>query len=76
MDSSSEDIPKATEGLITAARDADQIYAGTTTGGRGSEEPGRVSDSATVAGNYASYAAGVSATGTLTMPWRLAWKLG
>ena len=40
------------------------LYAGTSTGGRGFEFPGRVSDSATVAGNYASDFAAVSATGT------------
>ena len=40
-----------------------QLVAGTSTGGRGSEYPGRVSDSATVAGTYASEFCGVSATG-------------
>ena len=40
------------------------LAAGTSTGGRGMEFPGRISDSATVAGNYASRYAGVSATGT------------
>lgn len=39
------------------------ICAGTSTGGVGWEIPGRVSDSATVAGTYASAAAGVSCTG-------------
>ncbi len=39
------------------------LYAGTSTGGRGFEEPGRVSDSGTVAGTYASPFAAVSATG-------------
>jgi len=39
------------------------ICAGTSTGGIGCEVPGRVSDSATVAGTYASSAAGVSCTG-------------
>jgi L-asparaginase len=39
------------------------IFAGTSTGGVGGEVPGRVSDSATVAGTYASEAAGVSCTG-------------
>ena len=37
--------------------------AGTSTGGRGFEYPGRVSDSATVAGNYASQFCAISATG-------------
>jgi L-asparaginase len=40
-----------------------RLYAGTSTGGRGYEDPGRVSDSATVAGNYASRFAAISATG-------------
>jgi L-asparaginase len=40
-----------------------QLAAGTSTGGRSFEFPGRVSDSATVAGNYASEVVGVSATG-------------
>lgn len=40
------------------------LYAGTSTGGRGYEFPGRVSDSATVAGTYCSDWLGVSATGT------------
>jgi L-asparaginase len=39
------------------------ICAGTSTGGIGCEIPGRVSDSATIAGTYASNAAGVSCTG-------------
>lgn len=43
--------------------DGKDLAAGTSTGGRGQEIPGRVSDSATVAGNYASAAAAVSATG-------------
>ncbi len=40
-----------------------RICAATSTGGVGWETPGRVSDSATVAGNYASKHAGVSCTG-------------
>ncbi|MBM4252453.1 MAG: isoaspartyl peptidase [Deltaproteobacteria bacterium] len=40
-----------------------KLYAGTSTGGRGFETPGRVSDSATVAGTYASACAAISATG-------------
>lgn len=39
------------------------IAASTSTGGKGFEIPGRVSDSATVAGNYANADAGVSCTG-------------
>ncbi|MES2745350.1 MAG: isoaspartyl peptidase/L-asparaginase [Bdellovibrionota bacterium] len=41
----------------------DGLVAGTSTGGRGFEVPGRVSDSATVAGNYASTFAAISLTG-------------
>lgn len=41
----------------------DNIAAATSTGGRGMERVGRVSDSCTVAGNYASSFAGVSCTG-------------
>lgn len=40
-----------------------RICAGTSTGGIGYETPGRVSDSATVAGTYASDVCGVSCTG-------------
>jgi L-asparaginase len=40
-----------------------QIAAATSTGGRGMEGVGRVSDSATVAGNFATHMAGVSCTG-------------
>jgi len=40
-----------------------QLAAGTSTGGRSFEFPGRVSDSATVAGNYASEVVAVGATG-------------
>lgn len=40
-----------------------RVLVGTSTGGRGNEYPGRVSDSATVAGTYASQVAGISVTG-------------
>lgn len=40
-----------------------RIAAATSTGGRGMEWPGRVSDSPTVAGNYANEFVGLSATG-------------
>jgi L-asparaginase len=40
-----------------------RIVAATSTGGIGNETPGRVSDSATVCGNYAAPPAGVSCTG-------------
>jgi L-asparaginase len=46
------------------ALDADgNLAAATSTGGKGYEIPGRVSDSATVAGNYANVYAGISCTG-------------
>jgi len=48
-----------------AAVDAQgRLFAATSTGGVGGEIPGRVSDSATVAGNYASPFAAVSCTGS------------
>ncbi len=40
-----------------------ELFCGTSTGGRGFESPGRVSDAATVAGTYASKFAAVSTTG-------------
>ena len=40
-----------------------RIVAATSTGGRGMEWPGRVSDTPTVAGNYANQFVGLSATG-------------
>lgn len=53
---------KGTVGCV--ALDADgNIAAATSTGGKGFEIPGRVSDSATVAGNYANQFAGISCTG-------------
>lgn len=42
---------------------AGRIAAATSTGGKGFEIPGRISDSATVAGNYANAFCGVSCTG-------------
>jgi L-asparaginase len=46
------------------ALDADgKLAAATSTGGKGFEIPGRISDSATVAGNYANEFCGVSLTG-------------
>jgi L-asparaginase len=41
-----------------------RLYAGTSTGGRGYEFPGRVSDSGTVAGTYCTDIAGICVTGT------------
>ena len=48
---------------IVALDNKGRIFAGTSTGGIGNEMPGRVSDSPTVAGTYASSKAGVSCTG-------------
>lgn len=42
---------------------ASHLAAGTSTGGKGFETPGRVSDSATVAGNFATKYCAISATG-------------
>ena len=42
---------------------AGRLAVATSTGGKGYEMPGRVSDSATVAGNYANASCGVSCTG-------------
>ena len=53
---------KGTVGCV--ALDAEgNIAAGTSTGGKGFEIPSRVSDSATVAGNFANEYAGISCTG-------------
>lgn len=58
----SESIRLGTVGCV--ALDAQgNLAAGTSTGGKGFEMPGRVSDSATVAGNYANGEAGISCTG-------------
>jgi L-asparaginase len=51
-----------TIGVVAFDRQGD-ISAGTSTGGRGFEHIGRVSDSAMPAGNYACEAAGISCTG-------------
>ena len=51
-----------TVGAVALDRDG-SIWVGTSTGGVGYEIPGRMSDSATVAGTYASADAGVSCTG-------------
>ena len=51
-----------TVGALIRMRDG-RLYAGTSTGGRGFEFPGRVSDSGTVAGTYCTKIAAISATG-------------
>ena len=53
---------KGTVGCV-ALDDKGRIAAATSTGGKGFEMPGRISDSATVAGNYANDYCGVSCTG-------------
>ena len=53
---------KGTIGVV-ALDSQGKIAAGTSTGGKGLERIGRVSDSAMPAGNYATAAAGVSCTG-------------
>ena len=53
---------KGTVGCVALDANGD-IAAATSTGGKGFEIPSRVSDSATVAGNYANGFAGISCTG-------------
>jgi L-asparaginase len=56
------DVTRGTIGVVALDLDG-QLCAGTSTGGRGFERIGRVSDSATPAGNYATELAAVSCTG-------------
>lgn len=51
-----------TVGCVALDKDG-KLAVGTSTGGKGFEIPGRISDSATVAGNYANEFCGVSLTG-------------
>jgi L-asparaginase len=53
---------KGTVGCVALDKDGN-LAAATSTGGKGFEMPGRVSDSATVAGNYANEFAAISCTG-------------
>ena len=53
---------KGTVGCVAIDRDG-KLAAATSTGGKGFEIPGRISDSATVAGNYANSFCAVSCTG-------------
>lgn len=53
---------KGTVGCVVLDKNR-KIAAGTSTGGKGFEIPGRISDSATVAGNFANEFCGVSCTG-------------
>lgn len=57
-----ESLRKGTVGCVAIDKDGN-LAAATSTGGKGFEIPGRVSDSATVAGNYANDFVGVSCTG-------------
>jgi L-asparaginase len=52
-----------TVGCVVRTADG-RLFTGTSTGGRGNEHPGRVSDSGTVAGTYCTAVLGCSATGT------------
>lgn len=54
--------PTSTVGCVCLDKN-NGLAAGTSTGGKGFERPGRVSDSATVAGNYANSNCAVSLTG-------------
>jgi len=58
----SEPAGTGTIGVVALDQNG-QLAAGTSTGGKGFERIGRVSDSATPAGNYATDQAGVSCTG-------------
>ncbi|MBD2483228.1 isoaspartyl peptidase/L-asparaginase [Planktothrix sp. FACHB-1365] len=58
----SEPAGTGTIGVVALDQNG-QLVAGTSTGGKGFERIGRVSDSATPAGNYATDQAGVSCTG-------------
>ncbi len=53
---------KGTVGCVAMDKDG-RLAAATSTGGKGFEIPGRISDSATVAGNYANEYCAVSCTG-------------
>ncbi|MDB9312324.1 isoaspartyl peptidase/L-asparaginase [Spirulina sp. CS-785/01] len=57
-----EEAGRGTIGVVALDQNG-QIAAGTSTGGKGFERIGRVSDSAMPAGNYATTKAGVSCTG-------------
>ncbi|WP_461450490.1 isoaspartyl peptidase/L-asparaginase [Mucilaginibacter sp.] len=58
----SDSIRLGTVGCVAMDMHGD-LAAGTSTGGKGFEIPGRVSDSATAAGNYCNQFAGISCTG-------------
>lgn len=60
--SRSDSAGRGTIGVVALDQQG-RVAAGTSTGGKGFERIGRVSDSATPAGNYATARAGVSCTG-------------
>jgi L-asparaginase len=57
-----EDQRHGTVGAVALGLDG-ALWAATSTGGRGHEQPGRISDSPTPAGNYACEVVALSATG-------------
>jgi L-asparaginase len=57
-----ESLGTGTVGCVAFDKDG-KLAAATSTGGKGFESPGRISDSATVAGNFANSMCGVSCTG-------------
>lgn len=57
-----ENLGKGTVGCVALDKNG-KLAAATSTGGKGFEIPGRISDSATVAGNFANQFCGVSCTG-------------
>lgn len=57
-----ESLGKGTVGCVALDKNG-KLAAATSTGGKGFEIPGRISDSATVAGNFANQFCGVSCTG-------------
>lgn len=61
-ESTSEEAGRGTIGVVAMDQQG-HIVAGTSTGGKGFERIGRVSDSAMPAGNYATSDAGISCTG-------------
>ena len=62
MDVSPSEARRGTIGVVALDSDGN-LAAGTSTGGKGLEHIGRVSDSAMPAGNYATSKAGISCTG-------------
>ncbi len=67
-ETSGQTVPEPAPGTgtvgVVVRDDQGRLSASTSTGGRGHERVGRVSDTATVAGNYATASGAVSCTGT------------